>query len=144
MQAKPTTRQKSARSASRMLAVVFALWLNLAVQPCAMAFNITDHDCPHCPPAPDEMAAHHGNHGDDSRSGCDSLPADCGEIDVFSLDGRTSQCKLKAKAETTALVSFALPEVALDPVRVSTTAADPPESTTAPPPIHLLNCVFLN
>lgn len=144
MQAISTTRQTNARLTSRVLAVVFALWLNLAVQPCAMAFD-TDHDCPHCPPSQeDPMAAHHGGHGDEAKPGCDTQPSDCGEVDDFSLDGRFSLGKLKAKAETVALVSPSVPEVSADPIGFSTTAADPPGPTAAPPPIHLLNCVFLN
>jgi hypothetical protein len=143
VQAISTTRQTNARLTSRVFAVVFALWLNLAVQPCAMAFD-TDHDCPHCPPShEDPMAAHHGSHGDEARPGCDTQPSDCGEVDDFSLDGRSSLSKLKAKVEAVALVAPSVPEVALNPIGFSTTAADPPGRTAGPPPIHLLNCVFL-
>ena len=144
MQAVFTTGQTKARSASRVFAVVFALWLNLAVQPCAMAFE-TDHDCPHCPPAQEHaMAAHHGSHGDEAGPGCDTRPLDCGEVDDFSVDGRSSLGKLKDKIETVAIVPTPLPVLAFHPVGYSTTAADPPGPTAAPPPIHLLNCVFLN
>lgn len=143
MQAISTTRQTNPRLTSRVLTVVFALWLNLAVQPCAMAFG-SDHDCPHCPPSQeDPMAAHHGGHGDEAEAGCDTLPADCGDIDEFSFEGRSSLSKLKDKTEIVAILPTVVPAVTFDPVAYSTTAADPPGLTAAPPPKHLLNCVFL-
>lgn len=143
MQAIFETRQTNARLTSRVLAVVFALWLNLAVGPCAMAFSV-DSDCPHCPPPQEEtMAAHHGGHSDDAGPGCDTTPTDCGDIDEFSLDVRSSLSKLKDKTEIVAILPAALPEATFDPVAYSTTAADPPGPTAAPPPLHLLNCVFL-
>ena len=143
MQAIFTTGRTNARLTSRVLAVVFALWLNLAVGPCAMAFSV-DPDCPHCPPSQeDPVAAHHGGHSDDAGPGCDTTPTDCGDIDEFSLDGRSSLSKLKDKTEIVAILPAALPEATFDPVAYSTTAADPPGPTAAPPPLHLLNCVFL-
>lgn len=144
MQAIFTTRQSNARLTSHVLAVVVALWLNLAVGPCAMAFSV-DSDCPHCPPSQeDPMAAHHGGHGDEAEPGCDTAPTDCGDIDDFSVDGRSSLGKLKDKTGIVAILPAVLPELTFDPVACSTTAADPPGPTAAPPPIHLLNCVFLN
>lgn len=90
------------------------------------------------------MAAHHGGHGDKAEPGCDTGPAECGDIDDFSVDGRSSPGKLKDKTEIVAILPAALPELTFDPVVFSTTAADPPGPTAALPPIHLLNCVFLN
>jgi hypothetical protein len=143
VQAVFTTRQTNARLTSRVLAIACALWLNLAVGPCAMAFD-TGHDCPHCPPSQeDPMVAHHGGHGNEADPGCDTLPMDCGDVDEFSLDGRSSLSKLKDKNEVVAILPATLPKVTFDPVAYSTTAADPPGPTAAQPPIHLLNCVFL-
>ncbi len=143
MQAIFTKGRTNARLTSRVLAVVFALWLNLAVGPCAMAFSV-DSDCPHCPPPQeDSMAAHHGGHGDEAEPGCDSQPTDCGDIDDFSFDGRSSPGKLKDTTDSVAIVPATLPEVTFDPVAHFATAADPPGPTAAPLPLHLLNCVFL-
>ena len=143
MQVDYTTRQTNTRLTSYVLAVVAVLWLNLAVGPCAMAFG-ADSDCPHCPPSQeDPMAAHHGGHGDEAAPGCDTARADCGELDEFSLDGRSSLSKLKDKTEIVPILPAVPPEITFDPVACSTTAADPPGPTAAPPPIHLLNCVFL-
>ena len=131
-------------SASRWLGVAVALWLNLAVQPCAMALGVDD-ECPHCPPAHDhEMAAHHGHHDIEIKAGCDSPLSDCADSDDFSIDGRSSQAKLKDKSDAPIIIAPASQEEALGPVYYSTTAADPPRRVAASPPIHLLNCVFLD
>ena len=139
-----TTRQARSTVTSRALAVVVALWLNLAVQPCAMAFG-DDHDCPHCPPAQDmQMAGHHGHQADEAATDCETSQSDCGEIDDFSLQGRNTLSKLKAEPLPVAIVAPASPLIALNPIGFSTTAADPPEPVASTTALHLLNCVFLN
>ena len=139
-----TTRRKQATVTSRLLGIAVIFWLNLAVQPCAMAFS-NDHDCPRCPPAQeDSMAAHHGHTGDQANAGCDSLEADCGDVSDFSVDGRQSQNKLKDKADLVLAVPVSLPEVSLDPIGFSTTAADPPRPAGSSRRLHILHCVFLD
>ena len=139
-----TTRQARSTVTSRVLAVVVALWLNLAVQPCAMAFS-DDHDCPHCPPEQDmQMAGHHGHQADKAETDCDSSQPDCGDIDDFSLDGRNTLGKLKAKPLPVAIVAPVSPTAALSPIGFSTTAADPPDPVASTTPLHLIYCVFLD
>ncbi len=139
-----TARRSKATPAGRVLAVVFALWINLAVQPCAMAMG-TDGDCPHCPPAAEhDMAMAHGHHDMDMEPDCATFGTDCGELDDFGVDSRNSQAKLKDKAETLVVSLVLSPDPMPDPVGFSTTAADPPEPAAAPPPTYLLNCVFLD
>jgi hypothetical protein len=123
---------------------VLALWINLAVQPCAMAMG-TDGDCPHCPPAAEhDMAMAHGHHDIDVEADCATFGSDCGEIDDFGIDSRSAPSKLKDKTEVLA-VPVALPQHPIPgPAGFSYTAADPPEPAAAPPPTYLLNCVFLD
>ena len=129
---------------SRWLGVLVAVWLNLAVQPCAMALGV-DRDCPHCPPVDHEaMAAHHGHHAEESSTGCDSLLSECGETDDFSIDGRFSSNKAKDKVEDLQIVAVPLLAALPGPVAYTTTAADPPRPAAPPPPLYLLNCVFLD
>ena len=144
MRTTPTIRQARSTVTSRVLAVVVALWLNLAVQPCAMAFG-DDQDCPHCPPMQDmQMAGHHGHQTDNTGKDCETSQSDCGEIDDFSLDGRNSLSKLQAKPLPVAIVAPASPMAIVDPIGFSTTAADPPRPLASSTPLHLLNCVFLD
>jgi hypothetical protein len=127
-----------------VLAVVLALWINLAVQPCAMAMG-TDGDCPHCPPAVEhDMPMAHGHHDMDMDPDCATFGTDCGEIDDFGIDSRGAQAKIKDKAEFLAVPAALPPDPVPGPLGFSTAAVDPPEPAAAPPPKYLLNCVFLD
>lgn len=81
-----------------ILAGFIVAWLNLALQPCAMALgNLEDHDCPRCPPAHEDEQIDHAMHGrhmgaEDSVSvemPCSIAAADCTILDEFNYDGRT-------------------------------------------------------
>ena len=135
-------RQSPAR---RALGLFAAVWLNLALQPCAMAYEVDDHDCPHCPPA--ETHAHSGSHeGMSQAMPCADGIADCTIDAEWSHDARGTKSKLKdAPSE--------LP-VAIVPVYLATTSAyaepaPPPRRDRllragAPPPLHVLHCVYLD
>jgi hypothetical protein len=136
---------KRTRTASgRLLGVLGVFWLNLVVAPCAMAFG-AEHDCPHCPPEMTaEMAAHHGHHDDSKVSACDALMSDCDDLGTFVHEGRGAQVKLKDKAEPVPMAPPAIAGAPITTVTFATTAADPPDPVGTFPPLHLLNCVFLD
>ena len=141
-----TTRNSKHRhtATGRLLAVLGVFWLNLVVAPCAMAFG-AEHDCPHCPPEMTaEMAAHHGHHDDSMASACDALMSDCDDLGTFVHEGRGAQVKLKDKAEPVPMAPPAIADAPITTVTFATTAADPPDPVGAFPPLHLLNCVFLD
>ncbi len=139
-----STKQQS--RGRRALGLFAAVWLNLALAPCAMAVEADDdHDCPHCPPS--EMQGHHEMHGGmQAEAPCASDLSDCGLDDEFSHDARGGQIQLKD-------TKYDLPTVAvhsgfgvneLAPVQQR---APPPSETGPPPvgpPVYLLNCVFLD
>ena len=125
----------------RWLGVAVAVWLNLAVQPCAMALGL-DSDCLHCPPTDhEEMSAHHGHHEAEAEAGCDPSSG-CGEVDEFSLDGRFSCSKAKDKFDDNLFVASPLVAELISTVGYSTTAADPPQTPAVSQPLYLINCVF--
>jgi hypothetical protein len=127
-----------------VLAVVVSLWVNLAVQPCAMAMG-ADSDCPHCPPAvEDTIAMAHGHHGSGADADCATSGSDCGAIDEFGIDSRSSQSKLKDNAEDVVPVSVLPGGRLLVPATIPMAATGPPDIAVAPLPLHLLNCVFLD
>ena len=129
---------------SRWLGVLVAVWLNLAVQPCAMALGLDD-GCPHCPPVDHAaMDAHHGHHAEEVDAGCDSLLSDCGETDDFNIDGRFSFSKAKDTTDDVQAVAVAPVAAQLSRIGFTTTAADPPRPVGSSPPLYLLNCVFLD
>jgi hypothetical protein len=129
----------------RALGLFAAVWLNLALAPCAMAVEADDdHDCPHCPPA--AMQGHHEMHGGmQAKAPCADDLSDCGLDDEFSHDARGGNIQLKEVNEIPALAvsnDSALSELA--PVQPRA----PPSFETGPPPagppVYLLNCVFLD
>lgn len=128
----------------RALGLFVAVWLNLAVAPCAMAYEAArDHDCPHCPP--ELMVGHDGMHaGTSADMPCADGLVDCLIDDVISHDGRAGQLKVD---DTPAVFVF---DTVADLAGVATAAGDnaPPRYASihpgAPPPTYLLNCVFLN
>ena len=141
-----TTRNNNRTRAAtgRLLGVLGVFWLNLVLAPCAMAFG-SEHDCPHCPPeVAGEMAAHHGHHEDTAATACDALMSDCDDLGTFAHDGRCAQPKLKDKADPVPAAPPAVPQAPFTTVAFITTAADPPEPVGVFPPLHLLNCVFLD
>lgn len=121
-------------------ALLAVMWLNMAVMPCAMAFESGEHDCPHCPPADEqEMAGHHGH--DQAKSPCATMQSECCDAEAATLESRAD----KSKKSTDAVYVVAPP--AAGPVARPTTiatVADPPDPPDAFPPRHILFCVYLD
>ena len=136
--------QRTRTATGRLLAVLGVFWLNLVVAPCAMAFG-AEHDCPHCPPEhAGEMAAHHGHHEGVASTGCDALMSDCDDLGTYANEGRFAQLKLKDKTDPVAMAPPTLPDLPVAAARFVPATADPPDPVGAFPPLHLLNCVFLD
>jgi hypothetical protein len=139
-----SNRKPTATATGRLLGVLGVFWLNLVIAPCALAFG-GEHDCPHCPPEQAAgMAAHHGHHEDTADAGCDTMLSGCDDVGAAVNDGRHAQPKLKDKAEPVPMAPPPVPAAAVEPAHVVATAADPPDPVGTFPPLHLLNCVFLD
>jgi len=139
-------RQQQHPLGRRILGLFVAVWLNLALQPCAMAVEAdADHDCPHCPPAEThEHGAMHG--GMDPDMPCADAAADCAFADDWNHDGRSGQFKLK-DAPVELPIAIAPHELSV-PFRQATSATLRPRYASvhagAPPPLHVLYCVYLD
>lgn len=135
-------RRSWGRSALGLFA---AVWLNLALQPCAMAYEVeNDHECPHCPPS--EMQGHHDMHaGMGDEMPCADELSDCSLDPDFSHDARGGQSKFKSSHSDTpvAIVATEIPA----PVQSLARQRSPPRITTAhlgaSTPLHVLYCVYL-
>lgn len=129
----------------RALGLFAAVWLNLALQPCAMAYEVDDHDCPHCPPA--GTHDHGGQHdGMGQEMPCADGAADCAIDPDWSHDARGAKSKLK-DAPTDSPVAVIPLELAATPVHDC--GAQPRSRYSslragAPPPLHVLYCVYLD
>lgn len=143
MISRPKTIAGRQSLAQRALGLFAAVWLNLALAPCAMAIE-ADHDCAHCPPAHGhEMAGHHGHGAAKDRAPCASLDAGCGEVDDVSLDGRSGQLKIKDVGELPVAIVPGLEQwdtVVAPTIQESTGPPRWPGSST---PLHVLHCVYL-
>lgn len=122
-------RHKQRKLTPRLLAVMGLVWLNMVLNPCAMALEIVDdHDCPHCPEV---------EHCDEQLTGS------CRFIDSIDSDGRTHQTRAPDFSD----YSFSLPaEVTTAPVVtvVCATVVDIVRITGPPgPPLYIKNCAYL-
>ena len=137
-------RRKPAALRRKVLGLLTVLWLNLAVLPCAMAFESAE-TCPHCPPADEhEMASHHG-HGDvEARPACATVQVDCCDPSEASIDTRGGKLEARPASE---VVFVMAPPIAALPVRSPGQrycATDPPDAPGVAPPLHVLYCVYLD
>ena len=138
-------RQRQHTWARRALGLFVAVWLNLALQPCAMALEaVQDNDCPHCPPA--QTHEHEGMHESMSHEMlCASAAADCSFSEDLNHDGRSDQPKLK-DAHIDSPIAISSRELALfygNPVDYRPPPRYTSVHTGAPPPLNVLHCVYL-
>ena len=146
-----SNRQRQSRG-RRALGLFVALWLNLALQPCAMAYEADEHDCAHCPPA--ETHAHGDRHqgmaGEhhemDHEASCADGMADCMIDAEWSHDPRGT----KSKPGDTPTDSYgALVATDVETHGDSHASANPEHRHSrtragAPLPLHVLFCVYLD
>ena len=142
-------RSKQRRWAPRVLASWCVVWLGLAMQPCAMAFDVSDHDqnpqhhgmsgdmqgdshyCPYCP-----------SKGDSGATACTGEQARCNYPDGIDYDGRVQQLK-KADVGEWVLPAAFVPLPVAESVRYDHVPGSAVLLTPGDPPVYLQLCVFL-
>jgi len=139
-----SARGKPADLRQYVMGLLAIVWLNMAILPCAMAFQ-GDEDCPHCPPAEDHAMATHHEHGEVSaKPSCATAQPDCCDALAASVDVRGSALAFKPASDVV-FISATLP--AAVPISVSGLrhgALDPPGIVGSSPPLHVLFCVYLD
>ena len=120
------------------------VWLNMAVLPCAMAFQ-GDDDCPHCPPEGEhEMAAHHG-HGEAKREpACATSQPACCDVVTANVDARGLQLQAKPAADVVFATLPPMPVLPRSESRQPYGSSDPPDPGGVSPALHVLFCVYLD
>lgn len=83
-----------------MLGLFVVVWLNVILQPCAMAFDgDSDRGCMHCPSAIAGEASSHSAHQPDpsmlDNSPCATNASQCMFLDDVKYDGRTAKVKIE-------------------------------------------------
>lgn len=138
-------RQKQHSRGLRALGLFVAVWLSLALQPCAMASEADDdHDCPHCPPA--QTQEHGGMYGNmDHEMPCADGVADCAIVDDLNHDSRSGKIKLN-DAPTDLVIAIAPNDFTgpyCHPADVTLRPGYALALASTTPPLHVLNCVYL-
>jgi len=132
-----------------VLASWCVVWLGLAMQPCAMAFAVSDHDqnqqhhgmsgdtqsdshyCPYCP-----------SMGDPGTTGCSGQQARCSYPDGIDYDGRVQQLKTADVGEWLLPDTF-VPLPVAESVRCDQISDPAVLLRPGNPPVYLQLCVFL-
>ena len=135
----------------RVLGTFVVVCLNLALQPCAMAFGgAGEHDCMHCPPALAEEGAAHSMHRADDSNGssapCATGMSQCVVGDEINIDSRTPTVKVKDVPSDT-LLAIAPANAVLTPAEYSASLPVSfvrPYLPGDPPPLNVLYCVYLD
>lgn len=121
----------------RALGLFVAVWLNLALQPCAMAYAMD-------PPA--QMPGHSSMHASmDHEMPCADGMTDCAIVDDINHDGRSGEFKLK-DAPGDLVIAIAPHELSLPYGQVVSERPPPRYASVqagAPPPLNILYCVYL-
>ena len=134
-------RQQQQTWGRSALALFAAVWLNLALQPCAMAYE-SDGQAP----MQMQMQGHGGMHHDmDEQVPCADSLSDCSIVDDLNYDGRNGQLKLKdlsndlplAIADCDSALRLKRPVDAPLPARYGLLHSG------APPPLYILHCAYL-
>lgn len=138
------------RGRTRLFGLFAALWVGLAMQPCAVA-SVAEQDCPHCPSQAEQGPAMHESHCDpaarvipDISPDCDTVQADCCQI----VDGTVNVVRdgdFDPDKQPTGLVASE-PRSHPDPGRFENPGFEtgPPEPSGESVPLHVLKCVYLN
>jgi hypothetical protein len=144
-------RQRQIPWTHRVLGLFVVLWLNIALQACAMA--LTDehqHNCPQCPTAQPQEIPPQGSHESYDKAlegaSCNADASQCAYSDDYNYDGRTVQVKAKdAPSDVPVAIAPAIVALSLaDTVSVSPGPHDPSRQPGVPPSLNILYCVYLD
>jgi len=124
-----------------MLSVLVIFWLNLAVMPCTMALETID-TTPHCPPPAEQEMAHHGHQDTQAIPDCFIMQSDCCGLVNAALDTREGTEKRHDHASAAVSVTSAWPSLHI--LVAPQHEPRPPDPGTHYPPLHVLNCVYLD
>jgi hypothetical protein len=134
--------------ARNVLGLLLALWVSLAVQPCAVA-AVAEHDCPHCPTEIEAAPGAHHHRGHTASEESAAMPTDCGamQAECCEIDDRIVGVRTDAPDiddDDTVLATGAAPPGAVDAPRAQPELAVPlPQPAGRSVPLHIINCVFL-
>ena len=137
-------RTLSARSTTvsrRLLAVLVLFSLNLAAMPCTMALEAVS-DSGHCPPKSGHVMVDADHHQPAAQADCFSMQSDCCSVGGVALETRGGSDKLQKDVQFLVSSLPSWPTLQAHPVPIDDLR--PPDVQVSFPPLHILNCVYLD
>lgn len=128
----------------RAFSVLLLVWFNLAMLPCAMAFE-KESDCPACPSGHEQAMASHHSHGDalESPAGATTQP-DCCDLGQVNFDDRAQKFEKQDGDKTDFIVVSHFENVRPPAAHRNWNPSAPPDLVSGSPRLHALNCVYLD
>lgn len=141
-------QQRKTPSARRVLGLFVVVWLNMALQPCAMAFGgAGDHDCMHCPPAHSGAVSSHSAHDMDHAAqdtvSCETSASQCTIVDDFNYDGRSAKVKDAPSDVPVGITMSNAGVLSASRSYVHSAMGDRSHPPSGFPPLNILYCIYL-
>jgi hypothetical protein len=123
-----------------LLAIV---WLNLALTPCAVAFD-AENGCAHNPPSGHQDMAGHHDHGEQQEvHSCASMQNACCEIADASVDSRGGKFEFGDSTDFEVPAAYPPDQLATKTLARYLATTDPPDPPNELRALHKLFCVYL-
>jgi len=130
----------------RAFSVLLLVWFNLAMLPCAMAFE-KESDCPACPPGHEQAMTSHHSHGDGdalNSPACATIQPDCCDLGQVNFDDRSQKFEKQDSDKTEFVVASLFDDLWTPTARRYWSPSAPPDLVSGSPRLHALNCVYLD
>lgn len=137
-------RKSKDTMSGRILYALVVLWVSVGLQPCAVA-EVSDADCPHCPPAETHSIAPENEHcGGHTEATFDAIVSnECCDADDGAIDTRYNTIDLKDFGDVAPPPLNAGPPSPFWIVQ-RIPVVDPPDRRRSSVPLYILNCVYRN
>ena len=142
-----TDKNRKISRTRKALGLVLAVWVSLAVQPCAVA-AVSTEECPHCPVTAESTSEPERSHRGsivttvEETVSCVSAQAECCDVEEGIVNFRIESSDLD-EGNNVLPTSAPASHPRLGPCEESGNAAGPPEPSGGSVPLHVLKCVYL-
>ena len=142
-----TDKNRNVSRTRKALGLMLAVWVSLAVQPCAVA-AVSTEQCPHCPVPVETTPEPERNHcgstvtTNEETVSCASAQAECCDVEEGIVNLRIAASDLD-EGDNVLTTSVPVPHLYHGPCEESGNATGPPEASGGSVPLHVLKCVYL-
>ena len=142
-----TDKNRKVSRTRKALGLMLAVWVSLAVQPCAVA-AVSTEECPHCPVPAETTPEPERNHcgsivtSSEETVSCASAQAECCDVEEGIVSLRIESSDLD-EGNNVLPTSVPVPHLYHGPCEESGNATGPPEPSVGSVPLHVLKCLYL-